>query len=39
MLCCQAHGDTLGMHLGVQCVCDGKDGEAGKGGGGAEGGS
>ena len=42
MLCCQAWGDALGTHLGVQRVHDGEngeDGEDGKGGGGAEGGS
>ena len=39
MLCCQAPGDALGMHLGVQRVRDGKDSENGKSGGGAEGGS
>ena len=39
MLCCQARGDALSMHLGMQCVCDSEDGEDGKGGGGAEGGS
>ena len=33
-------GDALGMHLGMQCVCDSEDGEDGKGGGGGmEGGS
>ena len=39
MLCCQARGDALGMHLGMQHVRDGEDSEDGKGGGGAEGGS
>ena len=39
MLCCQARGDVLGMHLGIQHVHDGEDGEGSKGGGGAEGGS
>ena len=39
MLCCQAWGDMLSMHLGMQHVHDGEDGEDGKGGRGAEGGS
>ena len=39
MLCCQARGDTLGTHLGMQHVRDGEDSEDGKGGGGAKGGS
>ena len=39
MLCCQAWGDALNTHLGMQHVCDGKDHEDGKGGGGVEGGS
>ena len=39
MLCCQAQGDVLDIHLGMQCVHDGKDSEDGKGGGGVEGGS
>ena len=38
-LCCQAWGDAVGMHYGVQRVCDGEDGEDSKGGSGAEGGS
>ena len=38
MLCCQAWGDALGMHLGMQRVCDSEDGEDGKGGGSMEGG-
>ena len=37
MLCCQAWGDMLGMHLGVQCVHDGEDGEDSKGGSGEDG--
>ena len=39
MLCCQAQGDVLGMHLGVQRVHDGEDSEDSKGGGSMEGGS
>ena len=38
-LCGQAWGDVLGTHLSVQRVCDSEDGEDGKGGGSAEGGS
>ena len=39
MLCCQAQGDMLSTHFGMQRVHDGKDGVDGKGGGTAEGGS
>ena len=39
MLCFQAWGDTLSMHLGMQHVHDGEDSEDSKGGGGTEGGS
>ena len=39
MLCCQALGDTLGTHLGMQRVHDSEDSEDGKGGSGVEGGS
>ena len=39
MLCCQAWGDALSTHFGMQHVHDGKDSEDSKGGGGTEGGS